>query len=49
MKNLIANGSNEDAHQWTDDVEEAIGQVSKGRGVEDSGLCHTTTIPRYKY
>jgi hypothetical protein len=48
-KNLIANGGDEDRHQRANDVEEAIGQVSKGRGVKDSGLCHAATIPRNEH
>jgi hypothetical protein len=48
-ENLIANGGDKDAHQRANDVEEAIGQVGKGRGVEDSGLCHAATIPRNQY
>ena len=44
-KYLVADGGNSDAHQRTDDIEEAIGQIGEGRHTQDGGLRHTATAP----
>ena len=47
--NLISCPCYKDAHQGTDEVEEAIGEIGDCRYAEDSGLGHAASVPGYKY
>ncbi len=48
-QNLVADGHDEDAHERTDEVEEAVRQVSQRRHVQHGGLGHTAGIPGDEY
>ena len=43
--NLVSRPYHEDAHQGTDEVEEAVGKVGKRGHAKDGGLGHTAGVP----
>ena len=45
---LIADGSNEDAHQRAEDIEETIGQIGERGNAQYRGLRHAAGVPRHE-
>lgn len=43
---LPTDGGYKDAHQRTEEVEEAVGQINKGGDTENGRLGHTACVPR---